>query len=145
MEMLERAALELALGTQYLASRTTCEIVPGVELEAARRDHLARPLFCLGRNNAFDASIFQRTENLGISIAGVHCCGPDRMAGRRGNCIEPPSDCHAFIFLPRGDFDIDDNAGQVVNGSMLFIGRLKAAIASVRGHGRIRIGGADLL
>ena len=135
----------LPLGTQYLTSRTPCEIVPGVELEATRRDYLAWSGFRLGRNDAFDAPVFQRAENLGICISGVHCNGPDRMAGRRGDRIESASDRPAFILLPCGDFDIDDDASQVVNGSMLFIGRFQAAIATVRRHSRIGIGRANLL
>ena len=100
MEMLEGAAMELALGTQYLASRTPCEIVPGIELEATCWDHLAWPGFCLGRNDASDRPIFQRAKNLGVCIAGVYCCGPDRAARRRGDCIKSLGDCPTLIFLP---------------------------------------------
>lgn len=131
MEMPEGALMEfLALRTQYLASRTPCEIVPSVELEVPSWDYLAWSGFCLGRNDVFDAPVFQRAENLGICIACVHCHSPDRMAGRRSDRIKSASYRPAFVLLPCGDFDIDDDAGQIVNGSMLFIGRLEAAIAT---------------
>lgn len=67
------------------------------------------------------------------------------MAGRRGDRIESAGYRPAFILFPCGDFDIDDDTGFVVNSCMLFIGRLQAAIATVRRHGRIGTGRANLL
>src|SRR5690606_35043667 len=57
----------------------------------------------------------------------------------------PPGDSHALILLASHHFDINDNPGDIIDGGMLLVGRLKSAIAAIRCHGRVGIGRADLL
>lgn len=89
MEILKRTTLELAFGAQYLAARTTGDIVTGIELEAAGRNDLARRRLGPGWHDTLDVAIFERPEDLGIGMAGVHRCDIDRPSGCGFDRIEP--------------------------------------------------------
>ncbi len=145
MKILESTALELAFGPQDLALRTASKIVPGIELEPARRNDFAWSLFSLGGNDGFDLAILKHPEHLGVGIAGIHRRDADRPAGGRSRSIEPSGDHHTLIFLAGRDLDVDNDTCHVIDGSMLLVGRFEAAIAAVRGHRGVRVGHANFL
>lgn len=145
VKILERPAMELALGAQNLAARTVGEIMQGIELEPSRGNDFARRWFGLGWNDPLDLAILQGPEDLGVGVASIHRRDRDGPAGCRGNRIEPSRHRHALVLLARRDFDIDNDAGHIVDGCMLLVGRFEPAVPAIGRHRGVGIRYAHLL
>ena len=140
----EAPVLGQTLRPQDLASGALQDVVLGVVPKATEWDRRADWLG-LGRDHGMDVPLFHGAIDLAVGVA--------RVGGDRGHrCAGPPSrpvhlldDVLALVQLPGGDLHVEDDTALVVHGGVLLISRLKPAIAAVRGHRSLGIGGADFL
>jgi len=115
-------------------------VVPGTAEWHTGPDRLS-----FGRDQCVNAALLERTVDLPIRVTSIGCDGPDSHPSGGFDLVHLRFDHLSFIRLSGCDRDIENNADFVIDGRVLLVSGLQPSVASVRGHRRVRIGGADLL
>jgi hypothetical protein len=107
--------------------------------------HTGPDRLSFGRDQCVNAALLERTVDLPIRVTSIGCDGPDSHPSGGFDFVHLRFDHLSFIRLSGCDRDIENNADFVIDGGVLLVSGLQPSVASVRGHRRVRIGGADLL